>query len=74
MEKLKAKQTVSNLTEAEAIEQAKEGDAAAFEFLYKAHCKARLQPVPTHDQESRGAEDLTHSILALFRKSWHVPR
>src|SRR5260370_1182722 len=39
MEKLKAKQTVSNLTEAEAIEQAKEGDAAAFEFLYKAHCR-----------------------------------
>jgi len=32
MEKLKAKQTGSNLTEAEAIKQAKEG-AAAFEFL-----------------------------------------
>src|SRR5258705_4223555 len=39
MEKSKAKQTVSNLTEAEAIKQAKEGDAAAFEFLYKSHCR-----------------------------------
>src|SRR5260370_38672680 len=37
MEKLKAKQTVSNLSEAEAIEQAKEGDAAALQFLYKPH-------------------------------------
>ena len=33
MEKLTAKQTASDLTEAEAIKQAKEGDAAAFEFL-----------------------------------------
>jgi hypothetical protein len=30
MEKLSAKQTVSSLTEAEAIKQAQEGDAAAF--------------------------------------------
>src|SRR5258706_1835415 len=39
MEKLTAKQTASNLTEAEAIKQAQAGDAAAFEFLYKAHCR-----------------------------------
>jgi len=39
MEKLIAKQAVSNLTEAEAIRQAQAGAAAAFEFLYKAHCR-----------------------------------
>jgi hypothetical protein len=39
MEKLITKQAESNLTEAEAIKQAKEGDAVAFEFLYKAHCR-----------------------------------
>jgi len=33
------KQTECNLAEAEAIRQAKDGDAAAFEYLYKAHCR-----------------------------------
>ena len=51
MAKWMAKQTESNLTEAEAIVRAREGDAAGFEYLYKAHCR-RIQPVPTHDQES----------------------
>jgi hypothetical protein len=39
MAKLIAKQADSNLTEAEAIRQAKDGDAAAFEYLYKANCR-----------------------------------
>jgi len=32
-------QTEINLTEAEAIRKAKDGDAAAFEYLYNLHCR-----------------------------------
>jgi len=39
MAKLTAKQPESDLTEADAIRQAKDGDAVAFEHLYKAHCR-----------------------------------
>lgn len=39
MSNLRAKQTECNLTETEAIAQAKGGDVTAFEYLYKAHCK-----------------------------------
>src|SRR5580693_3000578 len=39
MAKSIARQTESNLTEAEAIRQAKDGDAAAFEYLYRANCR-----------------------------------
>jgi hypothetical protein len=39
MAKFIVRQAKSNLTEAEAIGQAKAGDAAAFEYLYEAHCK-----------------------------------
>src|SRR5467141_1220778 len=69
MEKLTAKQTVSNLTEAEAIKQAKEGDAAAFEFLYKAHCR-RVYSLCLHMIKNPAeAEDLTQeAFLQLFRK------
>jgi len=75
MEKLIAKQAESNLTEAEAIKQAQEGDAAAFEFLYKAHLQTRLQLVPTHDQESCGSRRFdSTSILAALSKDRHVPR
>jgi len=69
MEKLKAKQTVSNLTEAEAIEQAKEGDAAAFEFLYKAHCRRVYSLCLRMIKNPAEAEDLTQqAFLQLFRK------
>src|SRR5258707_2597336 len=69
MEKLKAKQTVSNLTEAEAIKQTQAGDAAAFEFLYKSHCRRvyslRLRMIKNPPE----AEDLTQqAFLQLFRK------
>ena len=39
MTNLIANQIESDLTEAEAIAQAREGVAAAFEYLYKAHCR-----------------------------------
>src|SRR6267142_1513793 len=69
MENLKAKQTVSNLTEAEAIEQAKEGDAAAFEFLYKAHCRRVYSLCLRMIKNPAEAEDLTQqAFLQLFRK------
>src|SRR5437762_13399947 len=64
-----AKQPEINLTEAEAIGQAKEGVAAAFECLYQAHCRwvynlcLRMIKNPTE------AEDLTQQVfLQLFRK------
>jgi len=69
MEKLKAKLTVSNLTEAEAIKQAKEGDAAAFEFLYKAHCRRVYSLCLRMIKNPAEAEDLTQqAFLQLFRK------
>ena len=68
MEKLKAKLTVSNLTEAEAIKQAKEGDAAAFEFLYKAHCRRVYSLCLRMIKNPAEAEDLTQqAFLQLFR-------
>ena len=69
MAKLIAKQTESNLTEAEAIRQAKDGDAAAFEYLYKAHCR-RVFGVCLRITKNRAeAEDLTQqAFLQLFRK------
>src|SRR5258708_34640939 len=69
MEKLTAKQTASDLTEAEAIKQAKEGDAAAFEFLYKAHCRRAYSLCPRMIKNPAEAEDLTQqAFLQLFRK------
>src|SRR5260370_10443746 len=69
MEKLTAKQTASDLTEAEAIKQAKEGDAAAFEFLYKAHCRRVYSLCLRMIKNPAEAEDLTQqAFLQLFRK------
>jgi RNA polymerase sigma-70 factor (ECF subfamily) len=69
MAKLIAKQTETNLTEAEAITQAKDGDDAAFEYLYKAHCR-RVYGVCLRITKNRAeAEDLTQqAFLQLFRK------
>jgi RNA polymerase sigma factor (sigma-70 family) len=69
MEKLIAKQTGSNLTEAEAIKQAKEGAVAAFEFLYKAHCRPVYSLCLRMIKNPVEAEDLTQqAFLQLFRK------
>lgn len=69
MEKLTAKQTASDLTEAEVIKQAQAGDAAAFEFLYKAHCRRVYSLCLRMIKNPAEAEDLTQqAFLQLFRK------
>jgi RNA polymerase sigma-70 factor, ECF subfamily len=69
MEKLTAKQTASDLTEAEAIKQAQAGDDAAFEFLYKAHCRRVYSLCLRMIKNPAEAEDLTQqAFLQLFRK------
>jgi RNA polymerase sigma-70 factor (ECF subfamily) len=69
MAKLIVRPTKSNLTEAEAIRQAKDGDAAAFEYLYQAHCK-RVYGLCLHMIKNRAeAEDLTQqAFLQVYRK------
>jgi len=58
-----------NLTEAEAIEQAKAGMATAFEHLYKAHCKHVYALCLRMVKNTAEAEDLTQqAFLQLFRK------
>src|SRR5258707_7322951 len=69
MEKLTAKQTASDLTEAEAIKQAQAGDAADSEFLYKAHCRRVYSLCLRMIKNPAEAEDLTQqAFLQLFRK------
>ena len=69
MAKLIAKQADSNLTEAEAIRQAKDGDAAAFEYLYKANCRRVYSVCLRMIKNPAEAEDLTQqAFLQLFRK------
>ena len=69
MEKLKAKQIASNLSEAEAIKQAQAGDAAAFEFPYKAYCRRVYRVCLRMIKNPAEAEDLTQqAFLRLFRK------
>jgi RNA polymerase sigma factor (sigma-70 family) len=62
-------QTEVNLTEAQAISKAKDGDADAFEYLYKAYCR-RVYGVCLRMIKNPGeAEDLTQqAFLQLFRK------
>ena len=62
-------QTEVNLTEALAISKAKDGDADAFEYLYKAYCR-RVYGVCLRMIKNPGeAEDLTQqAFLQLFRK------
>jgi len=69
MAKSIARQTESNATEAEAIRKAKDGDAAAFAYLYQANCRRvyglclRMIKNPTE------AEDLTQqAFLQVYRK------
>jgi RNA polymerase sigma-70 factor, ECF subfamily len=69
MAKLIAKQADSNLTEAEAIRQAKDGDAAAFEYLYKTNCRRVYSVCLRMIKNPAEAEDLTQqAFLQLFRK------
>lgn len=69
MTNLIANQNDGNLTEAKAIGQAQQGVAAAFEYLYKAHCR-RVYSLCLRIIKNRAeAEDLTQQVfLQLFRK------
>jgi RNA polymerase sigma-70 factor (ECF subfamily) len=56
-------------SEAEAIRQAKDGVAAAFEYLYKAHCRRVYNLCLRMTKNPAEAEDLTQqAFLQLFRK------
>ena len=69
MENLIAKQTESDLTEVEAIAQAKDGVAAAFEYIYKAHCRRVYSACLRMIKNQAEAEDLMQqAFLQLFRK------
>jgi|SRR5215471_6719147 len=69
VEQLMAKQTETNLTESEAIRQAKDGAAAAFEYLYKLHCRRVYGVCLRITKNPVEAEDLTQqAFLQLFRK------
>jgi len=69
MATLMAKQSESCLTEAEAIRQAKDGDATAFEYLYKANCRHVYSVCLRMIKNPAEAEDLTQqAFLQLFRK------
>jgi RNA polymerase sigma-70 factor (ECF subfamily) len=69
MEELMAQQTETNLTEAEAIRKAKDGDAAAFEYLYNLHCRRVYGVCLRMVKNPAEAEDLTQqAFLQLFRK------
>jgi RNA polymerase sigma-70 factor (ECF subfamily) len=63
------KQVEINLTELEAIEKAKSGDPAAFEYLYKLHSKRVYSLCLRMSRHPAEAEDLTQqAFLQLFRK------
>ncbi len=64
-----AKHPETNLTEAQAIGQAKDGVAAAFEYLYQAHCRRVYNLCLRMIKNPAEAEDLTQQVfLQLFRK------
>src|SRR5271167_4093998 len=57
------------LAEPEAIQRAQNGDAEAFEYLYKAHCKRVYSICLRMLKNTSDAEDLTQQIfLGVFRK------
>jgi RNA polymerase sigma-70 factor (ECF subfamily) len=69
MTNLIATQNGGSLTEAEAIGQAKQGVASAFEYLYKAHCRRVYNLCLRMIKNQAEAEDLTQQVfLQLFRK------
>ena len=69
MTNLIATQSRGSSTEAEAIGQAKEGVAAAFEYHYRAHCRRVYGLCLRMIKNPAEAEDLTQQVfLQLFRK------
>jgi RNA polymerase sigma-70 factor, ECF subfamily len=63
------KQQDKKLSEAEAIERAKQGDAAAFEALYNLHKRRVYSLCLRMTANTAAAEDLTQeAFLQLFRK------
>jgi RNA polymerase sigma-70 factor (ECF subfamily) len=69
MEKLIAEQPEGYLTEGEAIKHAKEGVAAAFEYLYEAHGRRVYSLCLRMIKNPAEAEDLTQqAFLQVFRK------
>ena len=69
MAKLVAMQTECDMTEAEAVSQAEDGDAAAFEELYQAHCRRVYNLCLRMIKNPAEAEDLTpQALLQAFRK------
>jgi RNA polymerase sigma-70 factor (ECF subfamily) len=69
MKKLLVRSADSDLTEAEAIRQAKDGDAAAFEYLYNTHCRRVYSLCLRMIKNPAEAEDLTQqAFLQVYRK------
>jgi len=69
MSNMLLKQTEADLTEADAIRQAKNGDAGAFEHLYNVHCRRVYSLCLRMIRNPVEAEDLTQqTFLQLFRK------
>jgi RNA polymerase sigma-70 factor, ECF subfamily len=69
MSTLEAEQTAGQLSEAEAIRQAQNGDPVAFEFLYKKHSRHVYSLCLRMIKNPTEAEDLTQqAFLQLFRK------
>ncbi len=63
------KQQIAGLSEADAIERAKQGDAEAFEFLYNLHKRRVYSLCLRMTANTAAAEDLTQeAFLQLFRK------
>ena len=61
--------TNCNLSESQVIRLAQDGDAAAFECLYKAHSKHVYSICLPMLKNTTDAEDLTQQVfLRLFRK------
>ena len=61
--------TASNLNDAEAIQRAKAGDPAAFEYLYRLHSPRVYALCLRMIRDTTEAEDLTQeAFLLLFRK------
>ncbi len=69
MSKFTVKETAEDSSEAEAIRQAKEGDPAAFERLYKKHSRHVYCLCLRMIRNPAEAEDLTQqAFLQVFRK------
>src|SRR5258708_38047258 len=69
MTNLIATESRCSLTEAEAIGQAKQGVAAAFEYLYQAHCRRGYNLCLRMIKNPTEAEDFTQQVfLQPFRK------